>query len=194
MKKYGKQTVVNDLSLTIYQNEILVLLGHNGAGKTTTLNMLTGLTKPSSGSAVAHNIQPTPVDLFTDYQNIADFIGLCPQVDVLFTKMIVRENLIFYCKLKNVSDMDAVVDDMLAKFNLTDRASAFATEISGGQKRKLQLAIALLGNSKIVLLDEPTSGMDPTARRETWEIIKQAKKDKIIILTTQSCNQANGSD
>ena len=86
----------------MYENEILVLLGHNGAGKTTTINMLTGLTRPTGGSAIAHNIATQDVDLFTDYQNIADFIGLCPQVDVLFTKLTVRENLIFYCKLKNV--------------------------------------------------------------------------------------------
>ena len=86
----------------MYENEILVLLGHNGAGKTTTINMLTGLTRPTGGSAIAQNIATQDVDLFTDYQNIADFIGLCPQVDVLFTKLTVRENLIFYCKLKNV--------------------------------------------------------------------------------------------
>ena len=120
-KKYGKNLVVDDLSMTFYQNEILVLLGHNGAGKTTTLNMLTGLTKPTSGTAVAHFPDSLPVDLFTDYQNIADFIGLCPQVDVLFTKMTVRENLIFYCKLKKIEDMDLVIDDTLEKFNLTSK-------------------------------------------------------------------------
>ena len=114
-KLYGKKKVVNNLNLTIYQNEILVLLGHNGAGKTTTLNMLTGLTKPSSGQAYVQNIHDgiAYVDLFKDYQNIADFIGLCPQVDVLFTKMTVRENLLFYCKLKSVQDMETVVDETL---------------------------------------------------------------------------------
>lgn len=152
--------------------------------------MLTGLVKPTSGGAIAHNIGTSEIDLFTDYQNIADFIGLCPQVDVLFTKMTVRENLIFYCKLKSVDNMDQVIDQTLNKFNLTDRQDAFANDISGGQKRKLQLAIALLGDSKIVLLDEPTSGMDPTARRETWEIIRQAKQDKIIILTTHYMDEA----
>ena len=101
----------------------MVLLGHNGAGKTTTLNMLTGLTKPSSGEAIAENIGRTGnnISLFNDYRNIADFIGLCPQIDVLFTKLTVRENLIFYCKLKNVEDMDAVIDETLEKFNLTER-------------------------------------------------------------------------
>lgn len=77
-KSYGGKTVVDNLSLTLYQDEILVLLGHNGAGKTTTLNMLTGLTKPDSGTAIAKNIQSQDVNLFTDYQNISDFIGLCP--------------------------------------------------------------------------------------------------------------------
>ena len=191
-KVYDGKGVVNDLNLTIYQNEILVLLGHNGAGKTTTLNMLTGLVQATQGTAVAHNICPETreVDLFKDYQNIADFIGLCPQNDVLFTMMTVRENLLFYCKLKNVENMDTVIDETLEKFNLTAKQTAFAGKISGGQKRKLQLAIALLGNSRIVLLDEPTSGMDPTARRETWEIIKQAKQGKIIILTTHYMDEA----
>ena len=131
-KRYGNKNVVNDLSLTIYQNEILVLLGHNGAGKTTTLNILTGLTQPSAGSAIASNILNQPVDLFTDYQNIADFIGLCPQVDVLFTQMTVKENLIFYCKLKNVENMETVVDETLEKFNLAAKANNWAGEISGG--------------------------------------------------------------
>ena len=154
--------------------------------------MLTGLTKPTAGSAVVHNLGGAGdgIDLFTDYQNIADFIGLCPQNDVLFTRMTVRENLLFYCRLKNVENMDTVVDETLEKFNLTPQQTTFAGLISGGQKRKLQLAIALLGDSKLVLLDEPTSGMDPTARRETWEIIKQAKQGKIIILTTHYMDEA----
>lgn len=84
--------------------------------------MLTGLTEPTSGSAIAHHIGSSDeIDLFKDYQNIADFIGLCPQNDVLFTKMTVRENLIFYCKLKKVENMDTVIDDTLEKFNLTTK-------------------------------------------------------------------------
>ena len=189
-KRYGDKNVVDGLSLTMYENEILVLLGHNGAGKTTTLNMLTGLIKSTSGSAIVYNVQPDPVDLFTDYDNISDFIGLCPQVDVLFTLLTVRENLLFFCKLRGVEHPETVITENLEKFNLTARADVFVHQISGGQKRKLQLAVALLGDSKIVLLDEPTSGMDPTARRETWEIIKEAKREKIIILTTHYMDEA----
>lgn len=87
------------------------MLGHNGAGKTTTLNMLTGLTNASEGQATAQNILNRPIDLFSDYQNITDLIGLCPQVDVLFESMTTRENLMFYCKLKNVENMDQVIHD-----------------------------------------------------------------------------------
>ena len=88
-----------------------MLLGHNGAGKTTTLNMLTGLTNASAGSATVHNVLDRPIDLFSDYQNIVDLIGLCPQVDVLFEGLTTKENLIFYCKLKNIDDMYQVVED-----------------------------------------------------------------------------------
>ena len=87
------------------------MLGHNGAGKTTTLNMLTGLTDASEGQANAYNILDRPIDLFEDYQNITDLIGLCPQVDALFESMTTRENLMFYCKLKNIENMDQVIDD-----------------------------------------------------------------------------------
>jgi len=122
---------------------------------------------------MAHNLRDQPIDLLADYRNIVDLLGLCPQIDVLFESMSVRENLMFYCKLKNVQDIDQVIDNQLERFNLMHVAKNFASKLSGGQRRKLQLAIALLGDSKIVLLDEPTSGMDPTARRETWEIIKE---------------------
>lgn len=90
---------------------MLVLLGHNGAGKTTTLNMLTGLTNASAGSATVHNVLDRPIDLFSDYQNIVDLIGLCPQVDVLFEGLTTKENLIFYCKLKDIDNMYQVVED-----------------------------------------------------------------------------------
>ena len=86
--------------------------------------------------------------------------------------------------------MEILIEDTLEKFNLQAKKYTLAANLSGGQKRKLQLAIALLGDSKLVLLDEPSSGMDPTARRETWEIIKEAKKDKIIILTTHYMDEA----
>ena len=97
VKKYGKKTAVDNLTLTLFNNEILVLLGHNGAGKTTTISMLTGQEKPTSGSAKAFDI-----DLFKDYRDAVDFIGVCPQENILFDKLTVYENLKFYCRFKGL--------------------------------------------------------------------------------------------
>ena len=185
VKKYGNKRAVDDLTLTIFKNEILVLLGHNGAGKTTTIKMLIGEEKPTSGSASAFNI-----DLFSDYRDAVDFLGVCPQENVLFEKMTVYENLKFFCRFKGLLRPEILIEETVEKFNLDSKQHTLAANLSGGQKRKLQLAIALLGDSKLVLLDEPSSGMDPTARRETWDIIKEAKKDKIIILTTHYMDEA----
>jgi len=185
VKKYGAKTVVDHLTLTVFKNEILVLLGHNGAGKTTTISMLTGLERPTSGAANAFGI-----DLLNNQEEVTDFIGICPQENVLFEKMTCEENLQFFCRFKGLSNIDAIVEDSLGKFNLTAKKDELAGKVSGGQKRKLQLAIALLGDSKMVLLDEPSSGMDPTARRETWEVIKNARAGRVVILTTHYMDEA----
>ena len=128
--------------------------------------------------------------MFEDYRDLVDFIGFCPQDDVLIDRLTVRENLIFFCRFKGVENEDEVVDEVLESYNLKANEATLAKHLSGGQKRKLQLAIALLGDAKIVLLDEPSSGMDPTARREAWEIIQKAKQDRIVILTTHYMDEA----
>ena len=98
VKKYYGVKVVNNLSLTLFKDEILVLLGHNGAGKTTTINMLTGIVEPNSGSAIAKNVTPNEeVNIFKDYGNIVDFIGICPQENVLIDRLTVEENLNYFC-------------------------------------------------------------------------------------------------
>jgi ATP-binding cassette subfamily A (ABC1) protein 3 len=189
VKTYGKKKAVNDLSLTVFKNEILVLLGHNGAGKTTTISMLTRLEGATSGQAII-KLGNQMINLFDDNNNLANFISVCPQENVLCNRMTVKENLQFFAKFKGIADEDHHVQKNLRLFNLESKADTLANNLSGGQKRKLQLCIALLGDSKLVLLDEPTSGMDPTARRETWDIIKQVKQEKIIILTTHYMDEA----
>ena len=131
-KNYGDKTVVNELSLTIYENEIMVILGHNGAGKTTTLNMLTGLTSATSGQASVHNLTDHAIDLFADYSSVADLIGLCPQDDVLFDSMTVRENLVFYAKLRGIQDIVQVVTDHLERYNLAEYSEKFAKDLPVG--------------------------------------------------------------
>ena len=105
VKKYGKKTAVNDLSLTVFKDEILVLLGHNGAGKTTTISMLTGLEKATKGKA-SINIDNEEINLFAEDNNVADFISVCPQENVLCDKMTVLENIIFFCRFKDVQDAE----------------------------------------------------------------------------------------
>ena len=109
----------------------MVLLGHNGAGKTTTISMLTGLEKATKGTARI-NIDNLDIDLFKDYGDIVDFIGVCPQHDVLFEKMTVKENLIFFCQFKNVPDAEVVIDDILVQYNLMPKANTLTADLSGG--------------------------------------------------------------
>ena len=119
VKKFATKKAVNNLSLTLFKNEILVLLGHNGAGKTTTINMLTGQIKPTSGTASAIEIvQGQDIDLFADYNNLVDLIGVCPQEDVLIDKLTVEENLKFFCLFKGIENADHVIEEILEKYNL----------------------------------------------------------------------------
>ena len=135
-KKYGKKLAVNDLSLTVFKDEILVLLGHNGAGKTTAISMLTGLERASKGKA-SINIEKEEIDLFAEDNNVADFISVCPQENVLCDKMTVFENINFFCRFKDVQDADDKISQNLKLFNLTEKKNTLAANLSGGQKRKL---------------------------------------------------------
>ena len=132
VKNYGKKKAVDNLSLTFFKNEILVLLGHNGAGKTTTVKMLIGEENPTHGSATAFGI-----DLFKDDRDVVDFIGVCSQENVLFEKLTVNENLEFFCRFKSLSRFDLLIEETLEKFNLTAKEHTLAGNLSGGQKRKL---------------------------------------------------------
>ena len=176
---------MNKLSLTIFQNELVVLLGHSGAGKTTIFNILTGLEKPTSGAASAFG-----VDLFGDPEQAKQLVGMCPNYDVLFHKMTVKENLRYFCRFKNIEREDAVINEALEKVNLVSKSDVLVSDLAISYKRKLQLMIAMLGETKIVFLDEPTIGMCPNDRIETWEVIKREKAGRIIILTTHYMDEA----
>ncbi|CAN1288577.1 ABC transporter A family member 1 [Linum perenne] len=184
----GSCCAVNSLQLSLYENQILALLGHNGAGKSTTISMLVGLLPPTSGDALVFGKNIT-----TDMDEIRRGLGVCPQHDILFPELTVREHLELFATLKGVDDsfLDRSVTDMIDEVGLGDKVNTVVRALSGGMKRKLSLGIALIGNSKVIILDEPTSGMDPYSMRLTWQLIKKIKKGRIILLTTHSMDEAD---
>ncbi|CAG9311641.1 unnamed protein product [Blepharisma stoltei] len=188
-KHFGDKIAVDGLDLDIFRNQIFALLGHNGAGKTTTLSMLTGLLKPTGG-----NMTVDGLDFRTDMPEIRKRLGVCPQHDVLFKNLTVYEHLYMFCRFKGLTDSQAInsnIDEILKEINLEDKKFVRSENLSGGQKRKLSLSIALIGGSSIVMLDEPTSGMDLTARRRVWDMLRNDKHGRIIILTTHYMEEAD---
>ncbi|XP_004559443.1 phospholipid-transporting ATPase ABCA3 [Maylandia zebra] len=188
--KVGNKTrqAVRDLTVNMFEGQITVLLGHNGAGKTTTLSMLTGLFPPTSGRAYISGY-----DICQDMALIRRSLGLCPQHDVLFDNLTVQEHLLFYAQLKGYSKdkIPDEVDRIIRILNLEDKRHARSKTLSGGMKRKLSIGIALIGDSKVVMLDEPTSGMDPSARRGTWDLLQGEKRGRTILLTTHFMDEAD---
>lgn len=186
--KKGDCCAVNSLQLTLYENQILALLGHNGAGKSTTISMLVGLLPPTSGDALVFG-----KNIVSDIDEIRKVLGVCPQHDILFPELTVREHLELFAILKGVEEdtLEGVVAKMADEVGLADKINSVVRALSGGMKRKLSLGIALIGNSKVIVLDEPTSGMDPYSMRLTWQLIKKFKKGRIILLTTHSMDEAD---
>lgn len=188
-KKFGDKYAVDRLCLNFYENQISVLLGHNGAGKTTTFSMLTGLYSPNAGTAYISG-----KDIRTELDEARKSLGICCQHNVLFEELTVKEHLIFFCSLKGLEDKRLVAEE-IRKYSeildLTDKLDAESKTLSGGMKRKLSLAIALCGNAKIVILDEPSSGMDPTARRKLWDLLIEEKRGRTILLSTHFMGELN---
>ena len=158
----------------MYQGQITALLGHNGAGKTTTIGMLTGMVPPTSGSAVVAGY-----DIRTDLPLLRQNVGVCLQHDCLFPQLTVMEHMIFFSKIKGLDatmtkeeceqELLTAIEDVA----LLEKRHSYSKDLSGGMKRKLSVAIAFCGNSKVVFLDEPTSGMDVSQRLSLRDITHQ---------------------
>ncbi|CAH0549211.1 unnamed protein product [Brassicogethes aeneus] len=187
-KVYKSNVAVENLSLDMYQNQITVLLGHNGAGKTTTISMLTGMIPSTSGTAIINGY-----DIRTQTKRVRDSLGLCPQHDILFDELTVADHIYFYSRLKGMRKKDITneIDRYVSMLEFQDKKNAKSKTLSGGMKRKLSVAIAFCGNSKVVMLDEPTSGMDPSTRRSLWELIQKQKNGRTILLTTHFMDEAD---
>jgi ABC-type multidrug transport system ATPase subunit len=179
---------VDDLSVTFVPGQVSALLGHNGAGKTTTISMLTGMLDATGGDAFINNRS-----IKTDMPAIRASLGICPQFDVLWPMMTVREHLTLYAAfggMKSEETKRAVVD-AVAEVALLEKLDVPTGNLSGGQKRKLSLAIAFVTRPDVVFLDEPTSGMDPYSRRFTWEVIRRRAATSSIMLTTHFLDEAD---
>ena len=184
-KIYGDLKAVNDFNGELFKNEIFCLLGHNGAGKTTLIKMISGTEDPENGDIFLNNIS-----IITNKSYLYKNIGLCQQEDILFDYLTVEEHLRYMMELKGSKSDELEINTFINGIDLNSKKESMCKTLSGGEKRKLCIAIALIGNSKLVLLDEPTSGMDVIAKRKLWNFLKEFKNDKIIILTTHSLDEA----
>ncbi|KAL9848797.1 glucosylceramide transporter ABCA12 isoform 2-T2 [Geothlypis trichas] len=188
-KVYGSKAAVDNLSLNFYEGNITSLLGHNGAGKTTTISILTGLFPTSSGTIFVYG-----KDIRTDQEVIRKNMGVCMQHNVLFNYLTTKEHLLLYGYIKvphcSKQELYQEVKRTLKETGLYSHRHKLAGTLSGGMKRKLSIAIALLGGSRVVILDEPTTGVDPCSRRSIWEIISKNKKGRTIILSTHHLDEA----
>jgi len=171
-----------------------VLLGHNGAGKTTTISMLTGLLPPTSGDAIVYDSLDRPMSVNKDLHLVRKSLGICPQHDVLYPDLTVQEHLVLFAIVKGVrgsDEIDSAVNKQIRAIRLEKKRHTAAKALSGGQRRRLSVAIAMVGDSEVVLLDEPSSGLDPASRRVTWDMLRQSKKDRAIVLTTHFMDEAD---
>ena len=186
-KEYKDVVAVDDLDLEIEEGELFSLLGVNGAGKTTTIKMLTTLAKPTSGNAF---IFGNPIT--GDREKITEIVDVSMQQTAVARNLTVEENLEFYCAIKGVEKQRVaeVKQRMFQVFGLGKVAKKRAKLLSGGWQRKLSIALSLVGDPKVLFLDEPTLGLDVIARRELWKTIASLKGKMTIVLTTHYMEEA----
>uniref|UniRef100_G1LF49 P-type phospholipid transporter n=1 Tax=Ailuropoda melanoleuca TaxID=9646 RepID=G1LF49_AILME len=191
MKVYrdGMKVAVDGLALNFYEGQITSFLGHNGAGKTTTMSILTGLFPPTSGTAYILG-----KDIRFEMSTIRQNLGVCPQHNVLFDMLTVEEHIWFYARLKGLSEkhVKAEMEQMALDVGLPpSKLKSKTSQLSGGMKRKLSVALAFVGGSKVVILDEPTAGVDPYSRRGIWELLLKYRQGRTIILSTHHMDEAD---
>ncbi|XP_074850709.1 phospholipid-transporting ATPase ABCA1 isoform X1 [Carettochelys insculpta] len=184
----GKKVAVDGLTLNFYEGQITSFLGHNGAGKTTTMSILTGLFPPTSGTAFILG-----KDIRSELSTIRQNLGVCPQHNVLFDMLTVEEHIWFYARLKGLSEkkVNEEMQQMVMDVGLPHKLNARTSKLSGGMQRKLSVALAFVGGSKVVILDEPTAGVDPYSRRGIWELLLKYRQGRTIILSTHHMDEAD---
>ncbi|MEV4776412.1 ATP-binding cassette domain-containing protein [Microbacterium sp. LTA6] len=185
-KAFKELEVLRGVDFEVKRGSIFALLGSNGAGKTTLVRILSTLLKADAGTAVVHGF-----DVAAAPNDVRQSISLTGQFAAVDEVLSGRENLVLVAKLRHLKNPGAIADDMLARFSLTDAGSRKAGTYSGGMRRRLDIAMSLIGNPPIIFLDEPTTGLDPQARIEVWQTVKElANGGTTVLLTTQYLDEA----
>ena len=185
-KSYKKREVLKGVDLDVRRGEVFALLGSNGAGKTTTIKVLVTLLRPDSGTAAVggFDVQKSP-------DSVRRSISLTGQFTAVDEMLTGRENLRMIARLRHLADPRSVSEELLDRFGLKDVGNRAAGTYSGGMKRRLDLAMSLIGTPTVIFLDEPTAGLDPEARLEVWKMVKElAKGGTTVFLTTQYLEEA----
>jgi ABC-type multidrug transport system ATPase subunit len=188
-KTFGSNKAVNDISFGILPSERFALLGPNGAGKSTTISLIRGELRPDSTHPpgnifiASDSLMHTPVAA-------RNHLGVCPQFDAV-DSMTLSEHLHFYARARGVPDKETNIRELISRLGLTDHANKLVKKLSGGTKRKLSLAIALIANPSVLLLDEPSSGMDAAAKRALWATLFSVASGRCLLLTTHSMEEAD---
>jgi ABC-2 type transport system ATP-binding protein len=185
-KSYGDHAVLRGVDLDVSRGSIFALLGPNGAGKTTTIRILATLLRPDAGTATVAGF-----DVATQAAQVRESISLTGQFAAVDEILTGRENLVLIARLRHLEAPGDIADDLLARFSLTDAGSRRVATYSGGMRRRLDIAMSLIGNPPTIFLDEPTAGLDPQARLTVWQIVKKlAQGGTTVLLTTQYLEEA----
>lgn len=186
-KRYKNKTAVSELNLTIAEGELFALLGVNGAGKTTTVRMLSCLSKPTSGECFVCG-----KNCVAEPQAVKEIIDISPQDTAVADNLTVYENLRLICGIYGYSKEKtaAKIEEMMKLFNMDEVRNSRSKTLSGGWKRKLSIAMALISEPKVLFLDEPTLGLDVLARRDLWRVVEELKGKITIVLTTHHMEEA----
>ena len=185
-KSFKDLHVLRGVDFDVTRGSIFALLGSNGAGKTTLVRILSTLLKADAGTATVHSY-----DVAGRPGDVRESISLTGQFAAVDEVLTGRENLVLVAKLRHLKNPGAIADDLLARFALTDAGDRKASTYSGGMRRRLDIAMSLIGNPPIIFLDEPTTGLDPQARIEVWQTVKElAKGGTTVLLTTQYLDEA----